>query len=202
MSLPAEFLSEMLQLIRRFFFARATDKQFFQERPMLEKAITWPAEWLKRRGINRWQLSRYRKVIMTVIETIRQHGNREKIGRFSVYFLHCVQKHMDHHGEGYYDDAKAPRSIGSLIDPALRRMAAAQPPPDTTIEVLSAVHRALTRRRIRKQKTASESDLFTSCKAPAVAVQKRGKVPQTFAKPRKFARDSSNQPSPRPAIRN
>ena len=74
---------------------------------MLEQAITYPAKWLNDRGA-RLSNPQYRAILMTVITAIRQHGKRP--ARFSAYFLHCVQAHMQHHGEEYYEAAKAPKS--------------------------------------------------------------------------------------------
>jgi hypothetical protein len=108
------FVEEMLSRIRREFFRYATNKQFFQERPLLIQAITGPAKYMNERGVKA-PASLYRRILQTVIDTIRQKGNRSKIQRFSVYFLHCVQEHMKHHGDEYYYQAKAARPIGSLL---------------------------------------------------------------------------------------
>src|SRR4051812_4874706 len=101
-----EFVKSMLVLLRRLFLPDATDRQFFQEKPTLELAITHPAAWLEERGAAP-TIGIVRKALMAVIDTIKSHG--KKVDRFSVYFLHCVQLHMDHHGEEYRQALKAPR---------------------------------------------------------------------------------------------
>src|SRR3954467_15682905 len=108
-----EFLNEQLALVRRTFFAKKTDRQFFQERDLLRQAIAFPAAHLKDRygltarsprGIKKL-VGIYRQILRTVIDTIKQHGAVKKIERFSVYFLHAVQEHLKHHGEEYYQEA-------------------------------------------------------------------------------------------------
>jgi hypothetical protein len=118
-SAVTHFVEEMLRLIRREFFVQHTDKRFFQERSMLIQAITFPAHWMNDRGV-RLPASGYRRILGTVIGTIKRHGNRAKIQRFSVYFLHSVQEHMKHHGDEYYAAAKAARPISAVL-PAVTR---------------------------------------------------------------------------------
>jgi hypothetical protein len=118
---PARFIDEMLRAIRAEFFAGHTDKRFFQERADLIDAVTWPARWMNERGVKA-PASLYRRIIQTVIDTIRRKGNRAKIRRFSMYFLHCVQEHMKHHGDEYYYQAKAARPIADVLQAAARRV--------------------------------------------------------------------------------
>jgi hypothetical protein len=112
-------------------------------------------------GKGRWSILR------TVIETIVAKGNRAKIERFSVYFLHCVQQHMQHHGEQYYDLAKAARRAADLLPEALRASHIVK--ADRTTEVLSELHRTLKSRAGRKKRGFKDSapDLFGPCKARA-----------------------------------
>ena len=80
-----------------------TQRQFFQERDLLRQAIAFPAARLKERlGVTATD-DLYRRILRTVIDTIKEHGNRAKIQQVSAYFLHAVQTHMDHHGEEYYE---------------------------------------------------------------------------------------------------
>lgn len=166
-----EFVADMLWRIRRTFFAKSTDKQFYQEKPRLTEAITYPARWLNERGA-RLPAAQYRRILQTIIDTIRRRGNRDRVRRFSVYFLHCVQEHMGHHGEEYYYAAKDPRPVGSILSKTLGRIQGAER-SDRTVEVLSEVHRTLrTRRppgaRIQKTKNGdSELPFLSSCKPTA-----------------------------------
>ena len=174
----AEFVEEMLRLIRSTFFAGLTEKQFFQEQNLLCQAICYPAQWLNNRGAAA-TASLYRRVLRTVIETIVRNGNRSKIERFSAYFFHCVQEHMKHHGEEYYAAAKAARSAADLLPAVLRR--ASVQAADVTTSALVETNKILRgRRRTRAPKNAdSAPDLFSSC-------SDRAKPPQNdkkFLKP-------------------
>ncbi len=169
-----ELTAEMLAELRREFFKRSTDKQFNQEAHLLRQAIYFPARYLNDRGA-RALPSKYRQILRIVIQTIKAKGNRAKIHRFSVYFLHCVQEHMKHHGDEYYQAAKSARPVASLLDPALRRLQS-QEARDAT-EVLAQAHRFLALRSGRKraiqkaEKGIQELDLFAQCKPVARPVQ-------------------------------
>ncbi len=156
----------MLALIRREFFAKTPAKLFFQERGLLLQAVSYPATYLNDRGVA-CQASRYRAILMTVINTIKRHGNRAKIARFSAYFLHAIQTHMQHHGDEYYQAAKEPRAIASELDKTLGRIRRSGG-ADQTVPALAELHRSLKAGRrpgaIQKVKktAASEQDLFTT----------------------------------------
>jgi uncharacterized protein YjaG (DUF416 family) len=147
-----EFINEQLALIRRTFFAKTSEKQFFQEKNMLLQAIAFPAAHLKERyGVSAMD-SLYRRILKTVIETIVEKGNRAKIERFSAYFLHCVQTHMQHHGEEYYEAAKAARSAADILPAAMRGAHIVR--ADVTTQSLAELHRMLKSRGGRKKKPA------------------------------------------------
>ena len=146
-----EFLTEQLALIRRTFFARTLERQWFQEVDLLRQAIAFPAVRLKERFAVTATDDLYRLILSKVIDTIKQHGSKRK-QRFSVYFLHCVQSHMDHHGEEYYIAAKAARRLADLLPAAMRGAHIVR--ADRTTEVLADLHRALKSRAGRKKKQA------------------------------------------------
>jgi hypothetical protein len=76
---PSKLAIEQLGVIRRAFFADATDSDFYQQRDLLFQAIAFPASHLKERyGVNTPD-SLSRTILGTVIETINAHGNRAKI---------------------------------------------------------------------------------------------------------------------------
>ncbi len=156
-----ELTGEMLALLRREFFAGLSEKQFFQERNLLLQAITCPARWLNEHGA-RMPGSRYRAILMTVIGTIKRHGNRAKIERFSAYFLHSVQEHMKHHGDGYYYAAKEVRPISSMMPSAIRKLQPRGEPSGDLISRLAEVHRTLRNKGGRRagKKAASQPNLF------------------------------------------
>lgn len=169
MSEVGRFVEEMLRWIRREFFAQHSDKRFFQERQKLVEAITWPARWMNDHGVKA-PASVYRQILGTVIQTIKRHGNRAKIERFSVYFLHSVQEHMKHHGDQYYYTAKAAQPIGAIL-PSVTRHVHAGRAVDSVTETLAQMNQVLRspggrRRRIQ---SGSERDLFGSCKRSCTA---------------------------------
>jgi hypothetical protein len=155
-----EFLNEQLALIRRTFFAKTVEKQWFQESDLIRQAIAFPAAHLKERYGATADDRMYRQILRTVIDTIVAKGNRSKIDRFSVYFLHCVQKHMQHHGEEYHIAAKAARRLVDLLPAATRGAEIVR--ADRTTEVLVDLHRTLKSRAGRKKKAtpAEQASLF------------------------------------------
>lgn len=170
----SELSEEMLRGVRSEFYAGINAKTFFQERAELMKAITAPAAYLHKRGAMLPAAS-YRRILATVIDTIKAKGmNRAKIERFSVYFLHCVQTHMEHHGEKYYYAGKSfegrsisPQHVKDVLGGALKNLS--RQAADQTVPVLAEVHRTLTARgRVqRAKKTGTELDLFADCKPVA-----------------------------------
>lgn len=184
---PSEgkFIVEMLALLRRFFFAQANEKQFYQEKPLLEEAICYPSRYIHERG-GKLPMSRYRGILTKIIDTIRRKGAVSQIRRFSVYFLHAVQEHMRHHGDEYLPEAKnlaAGTPISRIVPGALRRFKASINSDQAATQLLADRHKFLaSRRTIPKRKNRnSEADLFSSCNRPAKAAQNPRNVPQTFA---------------------
>lgn len=174
-----QFLEEMLRLLRREFFAGRTDKEFFQERAMLIRAITQPADYINKRGA-RLPASEYRKILGTVIAAVKRHGKWKTMHRFSAYLVVVVQNHMAHHGDEYYDLAKTAdgratglRRLGAILPEAMRKVRPGG--TDQTTAILAEAN-ALARSpggRIRKQESSEfAGDLFDRCNAPAVTRQK------------------------------
>jgi len=173
-----QFVEEMLGLIRRDFFCEVTPKRFFQERPMLIKAICYPARWMKERGMslrtNQDAICIYRRILVTVIQTIKRHGNLPKIHCFGRYLLTSVQEHMRFQGEGYYEQAKAARPIAAVL-PGVTRHVRPGLAPDRATETLAQMSQILRSKggRRRAIQVNSEGDLFSSCKSFAPHMQNR-----------------------------
>jgi hypothetical protein len=156
----------MLRELRREFFAKYTDKRFFQERPMLIQSITWPARWMNDRGVKA-RPEIYRGILRTVIKTIRERGNVSRIRRFSVYFLHSVQEHMKHHGDQYYYTAKAARPIADVLPAAIRASNRPGRDPDPTTSTLSELNRVLRSTGGRRRRdSVGQLDLLTALHPP------------------------------------
>jgi hypothetical protein len=168
-----EFTSEMLAELRKEFFAQATAKRFFQEVDLLKKAIFYPASWMHRRGAKAGP-EKYLQILRLIIRTIKRNGNlvrRSEIRSFGLYFYKCVQEHMNHHGDGYYEQAKC-RPVADMLDPAIRKLR--DQDASRTTEALAEAHRTLAIRSGRKKAKSSATalDLFDRCKTPARAIQK------------------------------
>ena len=159
------FQEQTLAQIRREFYRTRTETEFFQERAMLLRAITHPSDWLKQRGIDKMSAAAYRQILTTVLTAIRGHGRPAKVLRFSAYFLHCVQEHMNHHGEEYYEAAKAERAdAGAVASKMLRKLQPGEAAEGTFLDILVAVHRTVKskggRKRQNVQALALTPDLF------------------------------------------
>lgn len=164
----AELAEQMLQVVRREFFSGTPEKQFFQERNLLLQAVTYPADWLHRLGAE-LPAAEYRRILQTVIDTIREHGNRAKITRFSAYFLHAVQTHMQHHGEEYYIASKQLRPASTAVPGIVRELRVDDRTADV-IATLVEVRRALRSKGGRKKKSSMNGhtggdDLFSIASA-------------------------------------
>lgn len=153
-----DLTAAMLVELRRKFFHR-NERLFYQERALLIQAIAFPARYLNDRGAKA-PASKYRSILRLVIRTIKAMGRIGAIHSFGHYFLHAVQLHMQHHGDDYYQEAKAPRSIASLLDPAARKLAAAE--AATVTDALAQAHRALATKAGRKKAApAKQAELFS-----------------------------------------
>ena len=103
-------------LVKRFLYQIRTkfypdnEKGFYQERNFLLRSITYPAHWLKDRGVSLPE-AKLEVILNEILRGIMHHGNTGNIGYFSAYLLKVVQDHMKHQGDGYYEEAKALRNI-------------------------------------------------------------------------------------------
>jgi hypothetical protein len=157
----APILTELLDVLRREFYPRPADsKKFFRDRTFLMRVITQPAAYLHKHGA-KLPAANYRRIIMTVIETIKAKGNRDAIEYFPRYLLTCVQTHMDHHGERYYYAGKtlegrsvSPRQVSETVAGALKALGRAGGQGDQTVPIAAEVHRVLTMRGRKRAKTA------------------------------------------------
>lgn len=160
----AELVKINLHRLRTQFYE--SEKEFFQQRSILMKAITYPSFWLEERGV-RLPAEKLNSILDTIIRGIMHHGATRQIGYFCAYFLKCVQDHMRMQGERYYDEAKSLRSITEtaldhLTKKQLARLPEAQ---DRTTSELAALNRLVRetsakRRRKPAKATGTQLDLF------------------------------------------
>lgn len=97
----AQLVSDYLGKLRGSFYGD-NQKGFFQQRRLLIQAITTPARWANKKGVE-LDDRHCRKILDLVIKDIQHHGNLSAIKYFCRYFLDCVQKHLQHHEEEYLD---------------------------------------------------------------------------------------------------
>jgi hypothetical protein len=185
----SEIMDEALASIRQMFYQGA-DKEFYQDLTFLRQAVTFPASWLDQRAVG-LSAPRYREVFQAILAGVRRFGRTKKVRRFSVYLLHCVQEHMHHHGEEYYDEGKRLRST---INDVLLGLKKGTSSTDSPVAVLAEVHRALRKSGATRQKPCKASatpDLF-ACMRPTEA-KSRLKPLQTRAI--RGRADSNRRPS-------
>lgn len=156
---PEDLRDELLAEIARRFFPGVDARRWGQERRLLVQAIAWPARWLNERGA-KLPGRRYRAILLAVLADIDRHRNaKQEIKRMSAYIAHCVQEHMSHHGEEYYEEAKAARPAGLAASQALRKLR--PEPADHVTQILAETHAALSQKRRRKPPGAeTQKELF------------------------------------------
>ena len=143
-----ELTAAMLGELRREFYQAKPAKLFYQDRSLLLKAIAAPAVYLNDRGAKA-PGSRYQSILRLVIRTIKAKGDIGAIHSFGRYFLHAVQEHMRHQGDRYYEEAKAPRPLSTLVPGAVRKLTPDQ--AATVTDALAQAHRALSVKSGRKK---------------------------------------------------
>lgn len=151
--LDASLVRDLLGVIHRQFYPDA-EKELYQDRNFLLRAVTFPAKWLKQRGVALPE-KEYRALLLTIFTTIKHHGATGQIRRFSAYFLHCVQEHMKHHGEEYYDRGKQIRGIIADVHLGVRKAKPTDPQLDDSTELLAAIHATIKSRGGRKKKAVA-----------------------------------------------
>ena len=182
--LPDVIVERFLRSLRNQFY-KGVDKLFFQEKPLLIQAICYPARWLDERAV-RLNSKRYTTILTTIIRTINAHGNLGKVRSMGRYLLHCVQLHMQHHGEDYYEQGKAIRNALEDVMLGVQRARSTRgplPADDTTVPDLAKVHRVLSSSKKTRRKateTPLQPDLFNSAKL--VKRQKTTQPPKNAAR--------------------
>lgn len=152
-----EFTSDMLGEIQRAFYPR-TGTRFLQDREELLAAILLPIDYIHSQRDLVATGDLYRTIVRKVIATIRQHGRPDPRRRFSLYFLTCMQTHLQHHGEDYLKSAKALSVLTANGTRSLRQLEA--------IEITTSLEHALRSIRLKsgrkKAQAPKQPELFAS----------------------------------------
>jgi hypothetical protein len=146
-----DFLQAQLRKIR-FQFLPDDPKAFFQQQKMIIKAICYPATYLQKRGVQLPE-RRLEQILNEVLRGIMHHGQTSKITWFGGYFLKCIQEHMSHHGDEYYDEGKDLRTILQKTLAELSKKEVADLPSaqdDTTARLADAAKLLKSTKPIRK----------------------------------------------------
>jgi len=151
-------LDALLAGIRKRFYAGQPEKRFFQDTAMLQKAVTWPATWLRARGVA-WPAKRYFQAINDKLDEIQRHGaTAAQIEFFPGYLMKVLQDHFAHNGEEYTREGKHLRnSIAYALASLPTHRAAAEHEQESVINVLAAAHALLATRAKAAKHTKSES---------------------------------------------
>jgi len=110
---PEELCASILELLRAKFYdgpdRAAEAKAFAQDRTRLLKwVVLWPAWWLNSRAVT-IHGDEYRKIFVKTFLQAAAHVT-SKVKYRPAYLRHVIQSHFAHHGEEYYDQAKALRA--------------------------------------------------------------------------------------------
>ena len=126
---PADLTESCLGILRSKFYNESGDeKAFHQDREkLLHWVVLYPAAWLNKRGVT-IHGDQYRKIFVNVFLQAAAHMASKAKYR-PAYLRHVIQEHLKHHGEEYYDAAKATRNLVEQTIVALGRPAQSAPDP-------------------------------------------------------------------------
>jgi hypothetical protein len=106
---PQELSDDLLDFLHRKFYQTQT-LQFAKDRPrLLAWVVLWPAKWFDERGVT-VPTAKYKEIFMGVFMDGLRYGATDKIKYFPAWLAEVIQSHFAHHGEEYYEQAKATRT--------------------------------------------------------------------------------------------
>lgn len=122
---PQELTDSLLGFLRgKFYPGEGESKAFYQDRSrLLAWVVLWPASWFNNRGVT-VPAETYRKIFLTVFQTAAANAS-DKIQYRPAWMKMVIQSHFRIHGEDYYNQAKATRS---LVEHAMMMTGAARQP--------------------------------------------------------------------------
>lgn len=151
-----DLTTHLLADIHARFYQGVTAKKWAQERSILVQAITYPARYINERG-GKLPGRRYREILVAILADIQRHVQAKRINRLSIYILHCVQEHMRHQGDRYYQEAKDAKPAAQVAGNVIRKVRAAM--PDSTTRILAETHKVLAQRQVTSRKAGRETQI-------------------------------------------
>lgn len=142
-----ELTDACLDFLRRKFYTDDA-KSFAQDRSrLLEWVVLWPASWLNEKGVT-IHGDAYREIFFkTFFQADMNRASRIKYR--PAWLCEVIQSHFRIHGEDYYEEAKAVRSLAEHALLVAGKLPTATA-PDVTSE-LALSHRLLLGLKAKKQ---------------------------------------------------
>lgn len=153
-----ELLEELLRFIQTKFYP-SDPIGFAKDKPRLLSWVVFEfAKWLTSREVT---LPPHRFLAImrdTILMDAVRHGNTGNIAYRPAWLRAVVQRHLAHHGEEYYEEGKAIRTIADRALWAATR--AAQPAPDPIRELAQAARLLKAPKRVKKQPVNAQLTLL------------------------------------------
>lgn len=165
MKAPLAMFSELLERVRRDLYRGKPDKLWYSQQHMVKKALLYPARWLEQRKVE-ISSERYKAILEGILATVKANGNMAQVTYISRYILHCIQQHMEHHGDEYYREGVAIRNRVSMVMSTIEK---AKRGADSTVPILAQAESVLQigKRKAKVKPIEPESDLFSNPKKVA-----------------------------------
>jgi hypothetical protein len=109
-ALPVDIVTDLQTAIRNQFYADSRE-QFLKDQHFIKREFTlYLASWLDKRGVT-LKPDRYKALLLGLLNEIKTHGNTAAVKYWPGYLKHVLQKHLQHHGEDIYHEAKSLRTL-------------------------------------------------------------------------------------------
>lgn len=153
--LSQQTLDALLERLKPLYAGR-NPRDWYRDRRMLLKALTWPAAWFSSRGYNRLHLRTYSAILFEIIDDIRTHGTQARETQyFPRYFLKCVQDYFRHNED---DICARHRAARDSITTALNHIKSlATKTEDPTITILAEAHKLIQPQKTTRKKSPCKS---------------------------------------------
>ena len=139
-TVPQDLVYDLLGVIRRQFCPDLADREWHQQKGFFLRVVTEPAKWLTSRGVT-LQPDRYKQLLLAIFDEVKVHGETAAVQFWPGYLLRVVQRHLKHHEDELYAEAK---SVRAAIERALQASSAPRRPDP--VEGLAQVNSVLARR--------------------------------------------------------